>query len=479
MTVLTIDLGTSATKAALWDERRLLELVRVPIETRHPRPGWAEQDAEDWWQSVERAVAQLPERDVEAIGFSAARETFVLVDDSLAPLGPGILWSDRRGEDFVDDLGPDVRARTGVMPTGAATAAKLRWVEANEPDALERARWILAPRDFVVARLTDEVCTDETLASRTALFGLDGKWLEDAKTRYGDRLPPVHAASSIVGKARDLRPGANVVIGAGDRACETLGVGATQRSPAVSWGTTVNCSVPRPEPVEVAQVSRGALGGFLVEAGVSAAGAATGWLASVVGRDHDELLAEAAAVEPGAGGVLALPWLHGARAPWWRPGAHAAFFGITNATGAPELARALVEGIAFDAARSLAMVAPDAEELALAGGGAGAVRTTRPRQWVLGWSSQLHSRRSSKWMWSIPSSRASSPNWSWWRHTASFGPRLIKRPSWCWSSGGGARTRNLGINNPLLGQLSYPGMASDDSKARTNPMIARWVRAQL
>ncbi len=371
MTVLTIDLGTSATKAALWDERRLLELVRVPIETRHPRPGWAEQDAEDWWQSVERAVAQLPERDVEAIGFSAARETFVLVDDSLAPLGPGILWSDRRGEDFVDDLGPDVRARTGVMPTGAATAAKLRWVEANEPDALERARWILAPRDFVVARLTDEVCTDETLASRTALFGLDGKWLEDAKTRYGDRLPPVHAASSIVGKARDLRPGANVVIGAGDRACETLGVGATQRSPAVSWGTTVNCSVPRPEPVEVAQVSRGALGGFLVEAGVSAAGAATGWLASVVGRDHDELLAEAAAVEPGAGGVLALPWLHGARAPWWRPGAHAAFFGITNATGAPELARALVEGIAFDAARSLAMVAPDAEELALAGGGAG------------------------------------------------------------------------------------------------------------
>ena len=129
MSVLTLDLGTSATKAALWDEHGLVALTRSPIDTHHPRPGWAEQDAEQWWGSVLDALAQLPDASVDAIGFSAARETFVLVDERLTPMGPGVLWSDRRGEPHVDELGDDLRARTGVMPTGAATAAKLRWVD--------------------------------------------------------------------------------------------------------------------------------------------------------------------------------------------------------------------------------------------------------------------------------------------------------------------------------------------------------------
>lgn len=371
MTTLTVDLGTSATKAALWDGPELLDLVRAPIETAHPRPGWAEQDPESWWQSVVDALAQLPAGDVDVIGFSAARETFVLTDDTFAPLGVGILWSDQRGADHVADLGSDVRARSGVMPTGAATAAKLRWVEEHDADALARAAWILAPRDLVVARLTGTAVTDSTLASRTALFGLDGSWLPESVDRYGVRLPPVVSSTTVVGEARTLVPGARVVIGAGDRACEALGVGATARCPSVSWGTTVNCATPSDEPVAVAQVSRGALGGFLVEAGVSAAGAAVAWLASLTGQPHDDLLAAAAAVPAGANGVVALPWLHGARAPWWQPGAHAAFLGISSVTGPADLARALVEGIAFDAGRSLAMVSPEADALALAGGGAG------------------------------------------------------------------------------------------------------------
>jgi xylulokinase len=142
----------------------------------------------------------------------------------------------------------------------------------------------------------------------------------------------------------------------------------------VSWGTTANVSVPHPGPVEalpaVAQVSRGALGGFVVEAGLSAAGAALGWLARLTGQSHGDLLVLAADVAPGAHGVLALPWLAGARAPWWRPGAHAAVVGLTDAHGPAELARAVVEGVAFDVARCIELVDPDAQRLALAGGGA-------------------------------------------------------------------------------------------------------------
>jgi sugar (pentulose or hexulose) kinase len=142
----------------------------------------------------------------------------------------------------------------------------------------------------------------------------------------------------------------------------------------VSWGTTANVSVPHAGPAAalpaVAAVSRGARGGFVLEAGLSAAGAAIGWLSSLTGRAPDDLLAAAAGVAPGAAGVLALPWLAGARAPWWRPDAHGAFVGLTDAHGPAELARAVVEGVALDTARCLTLVAPASQELVVAGGGA-------------------------------------------------------------------------------------------------------------
>jgi xylulokinase len=194
-------------------------------------------------------------------------------------------------------------------------------------------------------------------------------------------LPDILRSASVVGTltaeaaaALGIPATVEVVLGAGDRACEVLGVGASPDAPMVSWGTTANVSVPHPGPMDtlpdVGQVSSGALGGFLVEAGLSAAGAAVAWLARLTGTPDDELFAAAATVEPGARGVLALPWLAGARAPWWRPDAHAAFVGLTEAHGTPELARAVVEGVAFDVARCLELIAPDGHELALAGAGA-------------------------------------------------------------------------------------------------------------
>jgi xylulokinase len=389
VSVLTLDLGTSATKAALWEGDRLVAMTRSPVETAHPQPGWAEQHADDWWRSVVEACRQLCTEhgpscaSIEAIGFAAARETFVLVDESLAPLGPGLLWSDRRAGRQAQVLGDAAafRAGTGVALGPSTQAARMAWVADEHAGAFERARWVLAPRDLVIARLTGVIATDETLASRTGLSELSGDWLPEASERYGRRLPSIVRSDAIVGPtlpdaARELGlpPGISVVIGAGDRACEVLGVDATPGTPMVSWGTTANVSVPHPGPVEalpaVAQVSRGALGGFVVEAGLSAAGAALGWLARRTGQHHGDLLVLAADVAPGAGGVLALPWLAGARAPWWRPGVHAAFIGLTDAHGPAELARAVVEGVAFDVARCLQLVDPEAQQLALAGGGA-------------------------------------------------------------------------------------------------------------
>jgi xylulokinase len=390
VTVLTLDLGTSATKAALWDDDHLVAITRAEVPTAHPRPGWAEQDPEDWWLSVVDACAQLRADartgydGIDLVGFSAARETFAGFDDEMQPVGPGILWSDQRAAASVLHFGdPDeFRARTGVVLNAACCAAKVAWFTDHEPEAFAATSWILAPRDFVIARLTGIVTTDATLASRTGLYGLDGRLgvEETIASKLPDMTPaatvaPAFDRSRIHGpEDLGLAPDVRVVVGGGDRACEVLGTGARDDAPMVSWGTTTNVSVPHPGPIEVlprvAAVSIGALGGYLVEAGLSASGAALDWLARITGRPTEVLLTEAAASPPGANGVLALPWLHGARAPWWQPDAHAAFAGLTAATGPGELARAVVESVAFDVARCLALVAPAATELVLAGGGA-------------------------------------------------------------------------------------------------------------
>ena len=383
MTVLTLDLGTSTTKAALWSDTELVDLVRVAIPTSHPQPGYAEQDPEHWWQSVTDACAGLQAaapaeyKRVDKVGCSAARETFACFDDQLNPLSPGILWSDVRGADQLASLGdPAVfRQRTGVILSGACQAAKVAWVRQNEPRWFDGASWLLSPRDFVLARLTGQVRTEPTLASRTGFYSLDGRLLADAA--LGARLPPVIPSIELFPAPNAgvlaLRADTSAILGAGDRACEVLGVGATTSAPMVSWGTTVNVSLPHSGPADAlssAQTSRGAVAGYLVEAGLSAGGSALDWLAALTGWSGDALLTAAADVPPGANGVLAFAWLHGARAPWWRQDARAAFIGVTAAHRPPDLARAVIEGIALDAARSIELLVDQPSTLFLAGAGA-------------------------------------------------------------------------------------------------------------
>lgn len=384
--VLTLDLGTSATKAALWHGAELVGIARVPLTTVAPSPGYAEQYPESWWTSVVDACATLRAAHageypaVATVACSAARETFALFDAALAPLGPGILWSDARAATEAGQLGdPDeFRAVTGVVLSPGCAAAKVAWVAAHEPSTFATARWVLAPRDLVVARLTGRVVTELTLASRTGWYSLAGTLL--CGDALGSRLPQMVASTTALSvsaagaTALGLSPHVLVVPGAGDRACEVVGVGADTTTPMVSWGSTANVSVPCRGPVAalpvVAQVSCAAFDGFVVEAGLSAAGSAMEWLADLTNTAIDTLWSRAAVVEPGANGVHAYAWFNGARAPWWRADARAAFTGLTPATSAGQLARAIVESVAFDVAGSVELIAPNATRVALAGGGA-------------------------------------------------------------------------------------------------------------
>ncbi len=378
--ILTLDLGTTVTKAVLWERDGMVDRAEVVLESRSPEPGWAEQDARLWWTSVVEACARLRAGDpsrlasVEVIGCTGARETFALFEPSGDPIGPAILWSDSRA---------GYETARGAVSVGA----KLDWVAVHRRADLEASAWILAPRDLVVWRLTGQVATDPTLASRTGLYERDDRISAAVGSAVADRLPPVVPSGRVTGAveraaadALGLRSGVPVVIGAGDRPCEVLGTGATPSRPMVSWGTTANASVPvavTPSDGPSGMVAtRAADGGWILEGGISGAGSLLAWLGRLCGRSPATLAALAGRCPPGARGVTALPWLGGARAPWWRPEAGAAFLGLADAHGPADLARALFEAVARDVQRCLEAMpggrppGSRLDELQLAGGGA-------------------------------------------------------------------------------------------------------------
>ncbi len=374
--ILTLDFGTTATKVGLWRNEGLVALARSELRTVHRHPGWAEQDPSSWWTALVIACAEVrakaPEafREVEVVGATGARQSFALATGSGETLGPAVLWSDCRAGSEVEPVArragglTRVRVKTGVPLDASSVAAKLMWLEENEPSRISASDWLLSPRDLMVWRLTGEVATDATMATRSGLYDESGEPVEELVGRELELLAPLFPSDEVVGRLRavpaaelGLRPGTPVAIGAGDRACEVLGSGATPDAPMISWGTTANISMPAARRRDLldtgAVLSRGALQGWLVEAGVSSAGSFMNWLERISNSSVSSLVEMAKLSPPGARGVVAVPWLDGARSPWWRGDARAGFVGLSSAHGLGDLARAAIESIALDIAACL------------------------------------------------------------------------------------------------------------------------------
>jgi xylulokinase len=376
VTVLVgIDVGTSGVKAlALSETGEIVGRAEREYPLSIPRPGWAEQDPEDWWLATEAALADL---DVEpaSIGLSGQMHGLVTLDEREQVLRPAILWNDQRTAAECVEIEERVGLEQLIQLTGnraltGFTAPKLLWLRNHEPDTYARIRHILLPKDYVRLRLTGERAIDVADASGTLLFDVaNRRWSDDvlkALELPAEWLPPVHECTAI---------GA-----AGDQAAGALGVGVDRPGPlSVVLGTSgvVFAALPeyRPEPEARLHVFCHAVPGTWHAMGVmlSAAGSLQ-WLHDALGNPpFEQLLAEAERWEPGTEGLFFQPYLQGERTPHADPDARGAFVGLTLRHDRGALTRAVLEGVAYglrDSLELLGALGVDAEVGRVSGGGA-------------------------------------------------------------------------------------------------------------
>jgi xylulokinase len=353
--LIGIDVGTSGVKGiAISPRGEVLAVAEEGYPLSTPHPGWSEQDPEDWWRATQACLARLPEG---AIGFSGQMHGLVTLDEQHRPLRPAILWNDQRTAEECAEIEDSVGLARLIDLTGnraltGFTAPKLLWLRKHEPEVYGRIAHILLPKDYVRFRLEGELAIDAADASGTLLYDVaNRRWSDEVLAALDlprEWLPPSFESTEVAG--------------AGDQAAGALGVGIDAPGPlSVVLGTSgvVFGVLPgyRADPQARLHTFCHAVPGTWHAMGVmlSAAGSLR-WLRNVLGTEEATLVGEAAAWEPGAEGLLFLPYLTGERTPHADPGARAAFAGLTVRHDRGALSRAVLEGVAYGLRDSLELL---------------------------------------------------------------------------------------------------------------------------
>ena len=399
--LISLDLGTSACKAGLFDvEGNLLRLARCAVPVYHPFEAWAEQSPDDWWAAACEALRELmsgeakPE-DVAGVGLSGQTPGHVLVDSRGEPVGRAIIWQDRRAtaeaelisETFTSE---ELTVHTGLtfVPDSASPPARLLWLRDHDPN-WERARWVLQPKDYLAFRLTGNPTTDRSSAYGLAHLstGLYDPAYFSRLNLPPDRLPPVCMATSCIGTvtptaARETRlaTGMSVFSGTIDAWCGIVGAGGAAGQGVDIAGTSEVVALITSTITPVSGLTHMELAGDLnVVIGPTQLGAdAVSWVRRVFypeveETDYASIENEVASVAPGSGGLVFLPYLLGERAPIWDDQARGAFLGCRIEHRRPHFARAAYEGGAFAIRHILSLAESsancEATELRVGGGG--------------------------------------------------------------------------------------------------------------
>jgi xylulokinase len=399
---LGIDLGTSSVKLLLMDEaQKLVASADASLSLQQPLPLWSEQQPANWWAALEQAAHTLRQQvpavwsAVKAVGLSGQMHGAVLLDAQGEVLRPAILWNDGRSAVQCTWLEAHVarsRQITGNLAMPGFTAPKLLWVRRHEPEIFARVARVLLPKDWLRLQLTGQAVSEMSDASGTL-------WLDVARRAWSGemlaacglneaqmpRLVEGSQVSAVVRPSWVQRWGwqGEVVVagGAGDNAASAVGIGAVAPGQGfVSLGTSgVIFRVSErfmPAPEHAVHAFAHALPGLWHQMSVmlSAAGALS-WLSRLSGVSVAVLSQQVEALPPDrrAQAPLFKPYLQGERTPHNNPMLRASFTNLQSAHELPDLAYAVMEGVAFgllDGWHAMGYHGPSSTPLTLVGGGA-------------------------------------------------------------------------------------------------------------
>ncbi len=401
MLYIGIDLGTSAVKLLLMDETgKILNVVSREYPLEFPKPGWSQQNPEDWkretWAGIRELIEDVDPAEVAGIGAGGQMHGLVALDENDQVLRPAILWNDGRTWQETEYLNQVIgteklSAYTANIAFAGFTAPKILWMKKNEPELFARIRKIMLPKDYLNYLFTGVHCTDVSDASGMLLLDVEHKcWSKEMLEICGiteEQLPTIYESAQPVGTlkpevARELGLPETVVVaaGAGDNAAAAVGTGTVGEGGCnISLGTSGTIFI---SSKKFGVDSKNALhsfahadGGYhLMGCMLSAASCNKWWMEEIL--KTQDFSGEQAAIEEemlGRNRVFFLPYLMGERSPINDTNARGTFIGMTMDSTRTDMTQAVLEGVAFamrdslEVARSQGIVI---EKSRICGGGA-------------------------------------------------------------------------------------------------------------
>ena len=380
--ILALDQGTTSSRAIVFDHNGSIRSAAQKEFSQHfPQPGWVEHDPNEIWSSEAAVIAEaisaidINGKNIAGIGITNQRETTIVWDiDTEEPVYNAIVWQDRRTASLCDQLKAQglvdmVREKTGLIIDAYFSGTKIKWILDNVPGARERAekgKLRFGNVDsWLVWRLTrGEVhVTDVTNASRTMLFNIHTlKWDEDLLKLLDipvSMMPEVKSSSEVYGHTKTTIFAHEVPISgiAGDQQAALFGQmcvepGAIKNTYGTGCFVMLNTGarpvLSRNNLLTTIAWKIGDKVNYALEGSIYVGGSVVQWLRDGLGiiKSSSEV-EELASSVPDSGGVYFVPALTGLAAPYWDQYARGTIVGITRGTTAAHIARAALDGIAF------------------------------------------------------------------------------------------------------------------------------------